>query len=308
MNLPALNRNDQFESLFEHVERISRIVHSTAAAVVIIQDDHIAAEWHSGYHHNKSGARPVTSDSQFNVYSIRKTHIGLALAFAVLEGNLDLDTPVYSFIENIPQAELETITIGNVLTKTKPKFFGPHKTEGEGLAAAIVKQVTGKTIAQLLQEKVFEPLQFKNTEWLAAPKQNLVCDFTAGDGYASVRLESDEGHERNLYMTARELAYWGYLFLNQGVIHGERIIPKAVFDLAEKLKTTAEYANKRIMGWYYEGDLITAEGATGCNVAIVPKYRTVAVRMYNRYATMTHLETLLNCLQHDANASYVRNN
>jgi CubicO group peptidase (beta-lactamase class C family) len=299
---PAHNKSEQFESLLAHVEKIGGIVNSSAAAVVIIQNDQIVTEWYSGYHHDKSGAKPVTADSQFNVYSIRKTHIGLALAIAVIEANLDLDTPVHPFIEDIPHDELETITIGNVLTKTKPKFFGPNKIEGEGLAARIVKKVTGKTIAQLLREKIFEPLQFKNTEWVTIPKENLVCDFTAVDGYASIRLESDEGHERNLYMTAKDLAYWGYLYLNNGVVNGKQIIPKAVFNLSEKLRITPEYANKRTMGWSYVDDFFKAEGATGCNVVIIPKYKTVAVRMYNRYATTTHLETLLNCLQHDAKA------
>ncbi|WP_199613810.1 serine hydrolase domain-containing protein [Paenibacillus alkalitolerans] len=299
MNLSATNNSEQFESLISHIEQTRSIINSSAAAVIIIKDDQIVTEWYSGYHHDKPGAKPVTADSQFNVYSIRKTHIGLALALAVIEADLALDTPVHPFIEDISKDELKTVTIGNVLTKTNPKFFGPNKIEGEGLAARIVKKVTGKTIAQLIREKILEPLQLKNTEWISIPKDNIVCDFTAGDGYASIRLESDEGDGRNLYMTAKDLAYWGYLYLNNGVINGAQIIPKSVIDLSEKLKSTPEYANKRIMGWYFGDDMMfEAEGATGCHVVIIPKYKTVAVRMYNRYAT-THIETLLKCLKHD---------
>lgn len=297
MNLPFHDRKEQFEPLLTHVEQTRRAINATAAAVVVIQDDQVVTEWYSGFHHAKSGARSVTAGSQFNVYSIRKSHIALALAYAVIDAGLDLDAPVHPFIENIPMDELEKVTVRHVLTKTSPKFFGPARVEGEGLAAAIVKKVTGKSIARLLTENVLEPLQLNNTEWAAVPKESMVCDFTAGDGYASVRIESDEGHERNLYMSAMDLASWGYLYLNNGVVKGHRIIPQAVFDLAAKLRAAPGYADKRVMGWYYgEDESFQAYGATGCHIAVIPKYRCVAIRMYNRYAR-EHTETLLTCLQ-----------
>ncbi len=299
MNLPTHNNIERFEPLISHVEHTRCAVHATAAAVVIIQNDRIVAEWYSGFHHAKPGASPVTSGSQFNVYSIRKTYVALALAFAVIEAGLELDTPIHPFIDDVPLDELETVTIRDLLTKTKAKFFGPKKVEMEGLAATIVRKITGRTVAQWIAEKILEPLQLKNTEWVAVPKESLVCDFTAGDGYASVRLESNEGHERNLYMTAKDLAFWGYLFLNNGIVNGQQIIPKAVFDLSERLRTTPGYAAKRIMGWYYGEDLFEAFGATGCHVAVIPKYNAVAVRMYNRYARE---HTLLKCLQKSAPA------
>lgn len=296
MDLSIQTNRAQFEPLLAHVEQTRRTIHATAAAVVVIQNDQIVTEWYSGFHHAKSGASPVTPSSQFNVYSIRKTHITLALAFAVIEAGLDLDSPIHPYVDDIPLEELEAITVRNVLTKTNPKFFGPEKVEGEGLAARIIKNVTGRTISQLITKNILEPLQLTNTEWVAVPKESLVCDFTAGDGYASVRLESNEGHERNLYMSARDLAYWGYLYLNNGIVNGKQIIPQAVFDLSQELRTTPGYATKRIMGWYYGEDVFEAFGATGCHVAVIPKYNAVAIRMYNRYAS-EHTETLLDCLQ-----------
>lgn len=201
--------------------------------------------------------------------------------------------PIHPYIDDIPRGELEAITLEQVLTKTNPKFFGPDKVEAEGLAARIIKKTTGKTIAQLITEKVLDPLQLLNTEWMAVPKESMVCDYTAGDGHASVRLKSDEGHERNLYMTAKDLAYWGYLYLNNGIVNEIHIIPRAVFELSERLRTTSA---KRVMGWYYQEDLFEADGATGCHLVVIPKYNTVAVRMYNQYAR-EHTETLLKCLQ-----------
>jgi CubicO group peptidase (beta-lactamase class C family) len=104
-------------------------------------------------------------------------------------------------------------------------------------------------------------------------------------------------------MSATDLAYWGYLYLNKGVVRGQRIIPQAVFDLAAKIRATPGYADKRVMGWYYGDDeSFEAFGATGCHIAVFPKYNCVAVRMYNIYAR-EHTETLLKCLQSSTPAS-----
>ncbi|WP_282936055.1 serine hydrolase domain-containing protein [Paenibacillus sp. RC67] len=297
--------NPLFDPLVVHVEQTRDAIKATASAVVVIQNDRIVTEWYSGYHHDQHGALPVTSDSQFNVYSIRKTHIALALAFAIMDAGLDLNTPINPYIEDIPHDEIKEITLSNVLTKTKPKFFGAEKVEGEGLAARIIKGITGQTISQVITGKVLEPMQLKNTQWIAIPKEGLVCDFTAGDGHASVRLGSNEGHDRNLYMSTKDLAYWGYLFLNNGNVNGQQIIPNSIFQLSQALRTAPGNATKRIMGWYYNEDLFEAYGATGCHVVVIPKYNTVAVRMYNQYAT-EHTETLLKCLQQNPSISTAR--
>ncbi len=70
-------------------------------------------------------------------------------------------------------------------------------------------------VAQLINKNVLEPMQLNDTKWITVPQENLVCDFTALDGYASVRIESGEGHERNLYTSTQELAFWGYLHLKK---------------------------------------------------------------------------------------------
>ncbi|MCE5172524.1 hypothetical protein LQV63_24935 [Paenibacillus profundus] len=79
-------------------------------------------------------------------------------------------------------------------------------------------------------------MKLTNTEWISVPKENLVCDFQAADGYASVRIESNEGHERNLYSSARDLAQWGNLHLNRGLINHSQLVPVEVFTLIEQLR------------------------------------------------------------------------
>lgn len=302
MELTSQNKSKLFESVISHVKKTQQELGASAASLVIIQDGQIVTEWYNGYHHFKKGARQVSTGSLFNIYSTRKTYVGLATAIAVIEGNVHIDTPVCELINEIPKEQLGNITIRHLATKTGAKHFGSKKIEREELASKIIERITGYNIAQLITEKVLNPLNLSETEWVTAPKENLVCDYQAGDGYASVRIESNEGHERNLYTSARDLAYWGYLHLKKGYMNGTQILPKEVFDLAETLKTP-EDSEKRILGWYYQKDWYYATGATGCHCVVFPEYNAVAARMLNRYTDnykedqFTFNNTLLNCLK-----------
>nr|MBS9408258.1 hypothetical protein [Streptococcus oralis] len=47
----------------------------------------------------------------------------------------------------------------------------------------------------------------------------------------------DDGTEKNLFVSAREFAYWGNLHLNQGVLNGKQIVPKKVIEIATSLQS-----------------------------------------------------------------------
>ncbi|GGD81599.1 serine hydrolase domain-containing protein [Paenibacillus nasutitermitis] len=296
MKLPEEMNDKQFQPLLDHVQRMQQEAGSSAASLIVIQNGKIVTEWYAGSHHFKSGARSVSADSLFNIYSTRKTYIGLATAIAVIEGNLDLDKPLHNYMDDLPQEELAGITLRDLATKTGAKYFGDPKIEREELVCKLIKQITGQNIAQLITGKVLNPLGLSHTEWATAPKESLVCDFQAGDGYASVRIESDEGHERNLYTSTRDLAYWGYLHVQQGRINGSQLLPVEVFKLYESLRAD-EIPEKRILGWYYQQDWYYATGAAGCHCVIIPEHQAVGVRMYNKY-TDNYKED-----QHDFNST-----
>jgi hypothetical protein len=196
--LESENKHVQFSSLISYTEKMRHELGSSGASVIVIQNDKIVTEWYEGYHHFKKGARNVTTDSQFNVYSTRKTYIGLATAIAIVEGMIDIDTPIYDYIDDIPKEYLGELTIRNLATKKGPKYVGTERVEKEGLLVKIVKDVTGYSIAELISKRVLEPLQLTKTEWATEPKESLVCDFENPDGYASVRIESNEECESYL--------------------------------------------------------------------------------------------------------------
>lgn len=60
---------------------------------------------------------------------------------------------------------------------------------------------------------MFKPLGMTQTEWRTEGKETLVCDINDPNSYPTLRLESNEGSDRNLYVSTRELASWGNLHL-----------------------------------------------------------------------------------------------
>lgn len=279
MDLPV-QETDRFDPLLQYARMAQKSFGASAAAVVIIQKGQILAEWYSGTHHNKQGALPVTDRSMFNIYSVRKTYVGMALALALVENRVPWETPASDWIKELSELQLGGTTFYQMATKTDAKFYGLPKIEREEVANKVIKQLTGHTVAGLLKDRILNRLKLEHTEWMTAPRNNLVCDFQAG--YASVRMESEEGHERNLYTNARDLAYWGYLHVNKGVAGGQRVISSEVFQLIDQLrKQTGD--KHRIFGWYYTRDGYYATGAAGCHIVVLPDYEAVAVRMLNHY-------------------------
>ncbi|MBM7583503.1 CubicO group peptidase (beta-lactamase class C family) [Bacillus pakistanensis] len=275
------NGFEKFERLYSYVKQAQTEFGSSAASVVVIQDDKIVTEWYEGNHHFKKGARKVAEDSLFNIYSTRKTYICTALAIAIVENKVPIDTAVHEMIDNIPEDVLGEITIRDLCMATGAKFFGASRMEREELQGKIIQKITGSSITQLISEKILKPLKWVNTEWVTTPKENLVCDFQAADGYASVRIESNDGHERNLYTSSRDLAFWGNFHLKKGKINGVQIIPREVFDLMEGMRL--QDPKRRILGWYHQDDWYYATGAAGCHCVVFPKHNAVGVRMLNHY-------------------------
>lgn len=279
---------NKFEALISYTQEAAKKYGASASSVVIIKDNEIVTERYSGNHHFKSGALQVTPDSMFNLYSTRKTYVGLATAIAIVESKLSVDTKVSDIVTDMPERDLKGTTIRDLATKSSDKYFGANRIEREEVACKVIKEITGNNIAQLISERVFKPLGLSNTEWVSVPKEKLVCDFQAADGYASIRIESNEGHERNLYASARDLAIWGELFLNKGGIHNKQLVPLEVFRLMEQLRVETK-DKKRIFGWYFKEDWLYATGAAGCHCVVVPELNAVGVRMLNKY-TENYLE------------------
>ncbi|MBY6036906.1 beta-lactamase family protein [Fictibacillus nanhaiensis] len=305
-----------FKPITEYTEKIKQEMYASGSALVIMKDNTIVHEYYSGTHHFEQGAKNIDDSSQFNVYSTRVTYVGLALSIAVYEGYLALEDRISMYLNEYDIEILGATTIRHVVTrcsgltlkndKVKRVYEAGTYIEGKmpKLLAKILQRATGKTVYEILTESVFKPLNWTKTEWVTEGKSSLVCDIHSPSSYPTLRMGSNIGDERNLYVSARELALWGNLHLNKGLSNGKRILPKEVFDLATSIQspeTLHDQLPRFGFFWWIKDNKVSFKldelgselpegsfqilGASGCSCTVIPALNAVAVRMNNSLYT-----------------------
>jgi CubicO group peptidase (beta-lactamase class C family) len=307
-----------FDSLFEYAERINRLNGGTACAIYVIQRGRIVAEHYSGHHSHAADARPAAADSQFHVASVRKSYIGFAVAWAVHSGGIaSLDEPVSRYLSTDEDSRrlLDGVAVRHLLTHTHgldrdgdgrlvirfaPGTGWAYNNTGIQLLTELVPRVTGLTVAELLEEKIFAPLGWRETGWRTAPAETLVPVIMDQKGTAKLLVHPDpSGAEPNLHVSARELAWWGYLHLKAGQLNGKQIAPEAVFRLSVSCQSPSSlppglpqngclwFVNSGPSPQYIIGDSVPRGsykivGHSGPLLLVVPELDLVLVRMANK--------------------------
>jgi CubicO group peptidase (beta-lactamase class C family) len=137
------------------------------------------------------------------------------------------------------------------------------------LLAEILKASTGNDPEAYAKEHLFGPLGIKDWYWKKTP----------------TGLPDTEG---GLYLTARDLAKIGYLYLKDGVWEGERVLPEGWVEASHaptvSASTNPERERKYGFQWWllpYEGKTrswaAAALGYGGQFLFVVPEYELVAV-------------------------------
>lgn len=229
-------RTEQFDSVFTGVAlRATDELHS----LMVAKDGAVIYErWDTGH----------SPDELHACWSASKTFTATAIGFAVQDGLLSVDDKVIKFFpeEWLPEehpAELDSLTVEHLLIMSSGlerdtisdinglkdpdptrialnmgfKFFPGTKFKYNSLntylLSGIVTQVTGKTVADYLQEKLFDYLGIHNYVW----------DLSA-EGYSMGGW--------GLHTTTENLTKMGLFMLQKGVWNGKRLLDEAWFDKA----------------------------------------------------------------------------
>jgi CubicO group peptidase (beta-lactamase class C family) len=303
--------SSRLNPLFTYVKGVQQQISASAAAVYVIQKDKVIGEWYAGF--INPSQQKVKEDSRFNVYSVRKSYIGLVTAIAKSEVRIkSLDDYASDYLDGEDKRMIEGIKIRHLVTHTHGlefkedrliKMYAPgtgwdYNGAGLSLLYKIILHTTGKTVSEIIQEKVFKPLGFQETGWETTYKSNLVYDVFENSTDSKLRFEDETGFERNLYVSARELAHWGYLHLKKGVIQGTQVLSPSIFEQTTSIQTPCELRNTPQNGYFWfqnENRFERSElgeslpkgayqilGASGCTVLVIPEFDAVAVRMYNK--------------------------
>ncbi|NGQ94172.1 beta-lactamase family protein [Brevibacillus sp. SYP-B805] len=318
MRLPT-QLTDQFDKVVQHVERMGNVLSSSATAVMVIHRDKVVTEHYGGRHGPAADSRPVQADSRFHVASVRKSYLGFAAAYAVLNGDIaSIDDPVLAYLPELDPEVAAGTTIRHLLTHTHGlgsdeqgnlcrRFPAgtawEYRNESIAMLAEIVKRTTGQTVAAILQKQVFAPLQMTETGWQTEAAPELVQLVMGPHEPPVVKLDqSPDGAGMNLYVSTRELAYWGYLHLKKGNMEGRQIVPPSLIETATTIQSPLlEDKDSPQNGYlWFVKDLPAARtelgervpagsyqilGYTGATLLVVPDCDLVAVRMYNRWGS-----------------------
>jgi CubicO group peptidase (beta-lactamase class C family) len=138
---------------------------------------------------------------------------------------------------------------------------------------AVIERATGRYFHELIQERIFDPMGMEHAEWRI---------FTA-DGRAM--------GASGLYMTARDMVRYGMIYLYDGVINGQRVLPEGWVE--ETLFNNEEYQvvfgllpyNNLWWGNNYSesaGRSARAQGFAGMLVSVYPDSGLVVARTGGR--------------------------
>ena len=130
--------------------------------------------------------QPVTPDTVFHLASLTKPFAAVVLLQLVEAGQLDLDTPVENF--GIKLKADGVIRVRHVLTHTSSETPGEvYRYSGNrfGELDKVLRGVTRKSFAELVNERVLKPLELTNTS--PNPLNPVACEAAGRDAGVFLR-------------------------------------------------------------------------------------------------------------------------
>lgn len=309
--------NKRFDLVVSNVMETSKEVDCSGASVLIIHDDKIVTEEYWGKHSKEPNARSIQEDSQFHVASVRKSYIGFAVAYAVNKGYIEsIDDLLTKYLPLNKTPELNSTTIRHLITHTHglKRINGDIYREfpsgenwayrgiGVDILTQIVKNTTGKSVAEIVTNKVLRPLNLMGTGWYGELNEKLVDVIRKPNDKNWTTSESTDGDKMNMYVSSRDLAKWGYFHLKQGYIYGEQIISNEIINLATSLQSPylldTDLPQNGFL-WFVKdlsakkseiGELVPKGsfqilGYTGVTLLVIPHHNLVAVRAFNSFGS-----------------------
>ncbi len=258
--------------------------------------------------------KPFGPDNKHLLYSASKTFTATGIGLAVSENRLKLTDKVISFFPySLPDSMSEYIkelTVENLITMSvgqdpeprsmgnngdwittflstkpvhKPGTVFMYNNMASFMLSAIVQQVTGQTLFDYLQPRIFKPLGIRGADWDLNPQGiNL--------GMIGLRLRSED------------LAKFGQLLLQQGAWNNKQLIPKEWVKEATSFKIESNGGSDRLpkdkndwtQGYCYQmwrgrNNTVRLDGMGGQFVVLIPDKDAVVVLTANARNTQDEL-------------------
>ena len=219
------------------VEAADRTIDSLHSVMVLRHGQVVAEGWWT----------PYDAATRHELYSLSKSFTSTAVGLAVAEGRLSIDDPVLKFFPEdapgSPSANLRSMRVRDLLRMAtghqdepptaadkiparsflaqpvphKPGSHFKYNTAATFMQSAIVQKVTGQTVRDYLQPRLFAPLGIEDPVW------NPSFQGISLGGYGlNVRTE--------------DIARFGQLYLQKGRWEGRQLVPAAWVEQATALQ------------------------------------------------------------------------
>lgn len=265
--------------------------------------------------------KPYGPDHKHLLYSASKTFTATGIGLAVSEKRLKVTDKVVSFFPySLPDTisdYMKELTVKDLLTMSvgqdpEPRSMGSagdwiHSFLSAGpvhkpgtvfmynnmatfMLSAIVQQVTGQTLFEYLQPRIFSPLGIRGIDWDLNPQGiNL--------GMIGLRLRTED------------LAKFGQLMLQEGVWKKKQLIPKEWVREATSFKIesrggsggVSKEVNDWTQGYCYQmwrgkNNTVRLDGMAGQFVVLIPDKDAIVVFTANARNTQDELNLMHNYL------------
>jgi CubicO group peptidase (beta-lactamase class C family) len=236
-------------------------------------------------------------DDPHVLYSCTKSFVSALVGIAIAQGNIKgVDQPVLSFFPERTfaqdDARKQAMTLDNLLTMTsgldwtegdpaimqlirstdwvqfmldKPMVAEPGRRFNycsgcSFILSAIVQETTGTSTLDFAKANLFGPLGIVNPRW-----------ETGSSGIVNGGW--------GLWLTSRDMAKLGYLYLNGGMWDGRQVVPADWVETSvQKHITTGERLDYGYQWWVYPAlDAYTARGRGGQLIFVIPRLDMVIV-------------------------------
>lgn len=234
--------------------------------------------------------RPFSPEYKHTQFSCSKTFVAAAVGIAIGEKRLRLNDRLVTFFpQHLPKVvswNLSGITVEDLLTmrsgfvvdknmrnmsrqwirdylahpmNSAPGKLFQYDSIDTYLLSAIVQKVTGMTVLEYLNQKVFRYMNIRDVRWELSPEGIVVGGW-------------------GLYIQPESLAKFGQLLLQRGKWNGHQLIPAAWVDAMMKEQVKRDGDNYGYQMWMCNyPTAVRADGAYGQYIVIVPKQDVVVV-------------------------------
>ena len=242
---------------------------------------------------------PEEANKPHVLWSLSKSFTSTAVGLAVRDGKLSVQDRVMGFfpdaLPEVPSDNLKSMRVLDLLTMStghqdepnmrgsqdwiktffahpvpkEPGSFFRYNTPATFMQSAIVQKVTGQTVVDYLQTRLFDPLGIEAPKWDANPQGISI------GGYG-------------LYLKTEDIAKFGQLYLQKGVWENQQLIPSDWVQLAtdKQVSNGADAASDWNQGygfqfWRCRHNAFRGDGKDGQFCIVLPDQDAVVVMTAN---------------------------